>query len=91
MYMALLFIYWETLANAGALDQENLILARDLNLTLSAAEVWVQNERLEALANFFRSLFEQKKLIDLQPIHLEHTWKNAKLEIRKSQRDWIYS
>ena len=69
-------IYWESLANERALDQENLILVGDLNLTLSTTEVWGQNARSDALANFFISLFEQKKLISLQLICLEHTWKN---------------
>ena len=55
-------IFLENLANVGALDQENLILAGNLNLTLSVAEVWGQNARSDALANCFSTLFEQKKV-----------------------------
>ena len=55
--------YWETLNKVGALDHDNLILAGDLNLTLTAGEVWGQNARMDTLANYFNSLFEQKKLL----------------------------
>ena len=57
--------YWETLSSDGALEHANLILARDLNLTLSAGEIWGKNAWSDALAIFFSTLFEQKKLIDL--------------------------
>jgi len=32
--------FWESLGNSGLLAQKNLILVRDLNLTLSSGEIW---------------------------------------------------
>ena len=68
--------YWETLSSDGACEHANLILEGDPNLTLIAGEVWGKNARLDTLANFVSTLFEQNKLIDLRLIRLEATWKN---------------
>ena len=53
-------------------------MAGDLNLTLYVGEIWGKNAQKDVLAPFFNSLFDRKGLIDLQPIHLEPTWRNKR-------------
>ena len=57
--------YWDNLVSGGLLGQPNLLLAGDLNFTLSSAEVWGLKARLDPLASFFSQLISGNKLVDL--------------------------
>ena len=46
-------VYWEKLKLEGALNQPNIIIGGDLNLTISAGEYWGENARQDSLASFF--------------------------------------
>ena len=70
--------FWERLARSGALNIPNLILGRDLNLTLNNNEDCCKNARSDALAPFFTHLFKLKNLIDLAPIKHMPTWRNRR-------------
>ena len=45
--------YWNNLVSGGLLGMPNLLLAGDLNFTLSSAEVWGLKARLDPSASFF--------------------------------------
>jgi hypothetical protein len=47
------------------LAQKNLILVRDLNLTLSSGEIWGGASSSGLLASFFKTFFHNNKLIDI--------------------------
>jgi hypothetical protein len=55
---------------------ENVILARDFNLTLNSCEVWGEVERLNLLENLFSEFFEDLKLVDVEPHKVVPTWIN---------------
>lgn len=68
--------FWEYLRDEGLLMNSNLIAGEDLNIVTSSIEVWGVNSRTNALAHFFKSLFEEAGLVDVEPIPLRPTWKN---------------
>jgi hypothetical protein len=70
--------FWSTLANSGLLSLKNLVVAGDLNLTLSTGEVWGGSAASGQLSGFFNSLFQAHKLIDVQPDKVVPTWRNGR-------------
>ena len=69
--------YWNNLVSGGLLGMPNLLLARDLNFTLSSAEVWGLKARLDPLASFFSQLISGNKLVDLSMDPSSPTWRNG--------------
>ena len=45
--------YWNRLVSGGLLGLPNLLLAGDLNFTLTSTEVWGLKARLDPLASYF--------------------------------------
>ena len=66
--------FWEKIKAEGVLNQPNVILGGDLNLTLTAGESWGENSRQDSLALYIQFFFEKKHLVDVIPIKLEPTW-----------------
>jgi len=66
-------IFQERLEFAGLLSMKYLVLAIDLNLTLSVGEIWGSLATLGSLATFFTNLFNRNTLIDIQPGSLAPT------------------
>ena len=60
------------------MDQENVILGGDLNLTLTMGEVWGENAKQDALSSLFLDFFEKMKLVDVAPLKTEPTWRNKR-------------
>lgn len=60
----------------GFLKDLELILGNDLNLTVSAREVWGLSAKTNPFAQFFVHLFESLNLVDLEPFPLAPTWRN---------------
>ena len=59
------------------MGQPNLLLARDLNFTLSSAEFWGCKARLDPLESFFSQLISCNKLVDLAMNLSGPTWRNG--------------
>jgi hypothetical protein len=51
-------LFWTNLANSGLLSLKILVIAGDLNLTVSTGEVWGGSASSGQLAGFFNSLFQ---------------------------------
>ena len=51
--------YWEKIKAEGVLNQPNVILGGDLNLTLTAGESWGEKARQDSLALYFQFFFEK--------------------------------
>ena len=70
--------FWEKIKAEGVLNQPNVILGGDLNLTLTARESWGENTRQGSIALYFQKKFEKEHLVDVMPIKLEPTWRNKR-------------
>jgi hypothetical protein len=75
---------WDRLEDSGLLAQKKLILAGDLNLTLSSGEIWGGSTSLGSLAGYFKAFFLNNKLIDIVPGKVVPTWRNG-----RSRADYI--
>jgi hypothetical protein len=71
-------IFWETLANSGLLSADNLVMAGDLNITLSAEEMWGSSNFSVSLADQLKSIFKSKNLVDIRPDRMVPTWRNGR-------------
>jgi hypothetical protein len=67
---------WDIVVNSGLLATKNLILAGDLNFTVSASEVWGSKARLDPMAEYFKGIFQDYGLVDIVPIDYVPTWHN---------------
>jgi hypothetical protein len=70
--------FWDNLADSGILEAENLIIVGDLNITLSAEEVWGSTNFSVSLADHLKALFQSKNLVDICPDRLVPTWRNGR-------------
>jgi hypothetical protein len=70
--------FWERLEDSGLLTQKKLILAGDLNLTLSLGKIWGGATTLGSLEGYFKSYFINNKLIDIVPGKVVPTWRNGR-------------
>jgi hypothetical protein len=64
------------MGSLGLLSQNNLVLAEDLNLTLSSGEIWGGARTSGCLASSFNTLFQGFGLIDIVLGKLVPTWRN---------------
>ena len=71
--------FWERVEAAGLLSLKILVLAGDLNLIMKASEMWGNRTNLGSLTTFFINLFNNNKLIDIQPGKLVPMWRNGRL------------
>ena len=59
--------FWSTLADSGIISIPNLVMAGDLNFILSSDEHWGGSFLRSPTEEFYKDLFNSKKLIDLKP------------------------
>ena len=52
-------------------------MANDFNLTLSMEEVWEDGKYEDPISDYFKSKFEEVKLMDIVPDPLFPTWSNG--------------
>jgi len=52
------------------------LLGGDLNLNLNRRHIWGSSVRVDSLVVFFRNLFNQVGVVDMDPINLKPTWSN---------------
>jgi hypothetical protein len=71
--------FWIKLANSGLLLLRNLVIAGDLNFTLSSGEIWGGSATSGSLAGFFNLLLQDHKLLDIKPDTIVPTWRNGRV------------
>jgi hypothetical protein len=69
--------FWNLMEHSRLLSIKILVIARDLNLTLSSGAIWGGFALVGPLAGFFKALFQNKKLIDIEPGKVVPTWRNG--------------
>jgi hypothetical protein len=62
----------------GLLSMDTLILAGDLNFSTRSDEVWGVGALIDPLVGFFKELFANNHLVDIQPAELVPTWRNGR-------------
>jgi hypothetical protein len=70
--------FWTLVVDSRLLSIKNLIIAGDLNLTLSSGETWGGSASAGSLDGFFKALFQNKNLIDIEPGKVVPTWRNGR-------------
>jgi endonuclease/exonuclease/phosphatase family metal-dependent hydrolase len=70
--------FWDKLVDSGILEAGNLVLAGDLNITLSAEEMWGSTNYSVSLADHLNALFQSKHLVDICPERMVPTWRNGR-------------
>jgi hypothetical protein len=71
-------LLWEKVDGRGMLAHIDLIVAGDLNFTVSAGEVWGDSTHLDPLVAIFKDLFTKKQLVDILPTNVVPTWRNGR-------------
>ena len=51
----------------GTINLRNLLLGRDLLFTWYAFEIWGQRAHLDPLSYFFKDIFNNADLVDMEP------------------------
>jgi hypothetical protein len=70
--------FWDKVVSRGMLAHKNLIVAGDLNFTVSAGEVWGDTTHLDPLAGYFKDIFQENRLVDILPDEVVPTWRNGR-------------
>lgn len=73
MQIFLGFLVW-----ARLLKDHSLILGGDLNLTLLGREASGESTHQYPLAHYFCNLFGGSRMVDVESIPLEPTWRNGR-------------
>jgi hypothetical protein len=71
-------LFWEKLDSLGLLAIKDIIIAGDLNFTLSTKEIWGDRAKKDPLATFISSLLTKNALVDLEPAEHLPTWRNGR-------------
>ena len=57
-------VFWEAIVNEGIFDHTNLIIAHDLNFTLSDVEIWGNFAHIDPLSPYFVQLLVRNNMVD---------------------------
>ena len=71
-------VFWDNILAGGLLSLPNLLLAGDLNFTISSFEVWGTHARFDPLASYFTQLIANNNLVDLSLNSPGPTWRNGR-------------
>lgn len=58
------------------MQDDNIIIGDDLNLTINKEEIWGDQGREDKLSHFFLNKFETRNLVDVESVSLKPTWYN---------------
>eukprot|EP00253_Pinus_taeda_P029310 PITA_29310 len=70
--------YWEHFIASGIMENEALLIARDLNSTLDPDEVWGKGKKADAIGEKIKEAMLQFNYVDICPKTLSPTWDNGR-------------
>jgi len=70
--------FWSKVSASGLLAKTNLILAGNLNFTLSSSDICGMNASIDAATSQFSDIFQQHNLVDLLLAKVVPTWRNGR-------------
>ena len=70
------YFFWYKVLARAIFYYPNLILAGDLNFTLSNAEIWGNRARIDHMVHYFSHLLDSTNMVDLAPHTPGPTWRN---------------
>lgn len=71
--------FWERLFAFEILEMESLLLAGDMNFTLSPDECWGTGRKKDPLSDRIRMKLLNKNLVDIFPENMGPTWENGRM------------
>eukprot|EP00253_Pinus_taeda_P024864 PITA_24864 len=71
--------FWDNFFASGILDMDSLLIAGDLNVTLSPNECWGNCRDRDPLSEKIRMGLLSRNLVDVCPVQLKPTWDNGRL------------
>ena len=70
-------IFWNATVDKGIFNYPNLIIADDLNITLTDPEIWGSKARIDPLSFYFSQLLVRTQKVDIATSKLGPTWRNG--------------
>ena len=70
--------FWDSVVSRGLFNYPNLILAGDLNFTISDLEIWDNRACMDHLSLYFAQLLESMHMVDLAPTKIGPNWRNGR-------------
>jgi len=64
------------LLKTNLLQQDNIILGKDLNFSIGFVESWGHHSQIDPLSAFFENILENHNLIDIPSTKIKPTWRN---------------
>ena len=71
--------YWDFVVASDIFNYPNLILAGDLNFTISDLEIWGEHARIDHHSLYFAQLLDSLHMVDLAPTKIGPTWRNGRV------------
>ena len=71
-------MFWHSVEAGGIINNSNLIIAGDLNFTLTDANIWGAKTQMDPMDDFFMQMLLKKNLVDVAPAKIGPTWRNGR-------------
>jgi len=83
-------VYWNQILDADVMNQENIIISRDLNFSLGLAESLGSQGESNHLTTFFENLLHSHDFMNIDLAKLKPTWRNRRMGAKALARRLDY-